>query len=205
MAAEGDAAAGPYIEKLGETCPSDAEAIRAEFMWRSRRPREATESLEKFFIGLRSNPWCPKEIVRRSMTRAEALANSDRSKTAGGILYRALREPLSVYISERERIATLLALGTYLDGDRPGEYTAQALENFEPHVLWVRRFLELRKDCYVGLHHPLAPQALRDLDEFRKHQISLADVSSLAKEGETRSGSSIPATEATPRQDSELH
>ena len=182
LAAEGDIAALPYIEKLAQTSPLDAAAIRAEFLWRDRRPREATETLEKFFAGLRDDPWCSKDVVRRSMTRAEALANSDRSRTAGGILYRALREPFSTYNNEKERIATLLALGIYLDGDHPGEYTARALENFEPHVLWIRKFLEVRKDCYAALHHPLAQRALRDLNEFQKHQSSLADVSSLAKD-----------------------
>ena len=205
LAADGDATGLGYIDKLAETYPLDAEAIRAELLWRSRRPQEATESLEKFFVGLRTEPWSSKEVIKRSLARAEALAASDRSRTAGGILYRSLREPLSVYNNEKERIATLLALGTYLDGDHPGQYAAEALKNFEPHVLWIRKFLELRKDCYVALHHPLALQATRDLEEFQRHQASLADVSNLAKEVETRSGLSLPEMEGTPRQDSEFH
>jgi spermidine synthase len=203
LAAEGDPAALSYIEKLGAILPWDAEAIRAEFYWRDRRPQEATETLEKFFLGLRDDPWCARDVIRRSMTRAEGLANSDRSRTAGAILYRALQQPLSTFNNEKERIATLLALGVYLDGDRPGEYTAQALKNFEPHVLWIRKFLEVRKNCYTALNHPLAPQAIRDLREFQEHQASLADVSSAAKDVETRSGVS-PGTDASLREDSDF-
>ena len=52
LAAQGDDAALPYIEKLGDVLPLDAEAIRAEMLWRERRPQEATETLEKLLHAL---------------------------------------------------------------------------------------------------------------------------------------------------------
>lgn len=192
LAAEGDSAALPYLEKLAYVFPLEADAIWAELLWRSKRPEEAAETLEKFFRSLRTEPWPARELIKRSLMRAEAIANSDRSKIAAGFLYNALRTPLCVFNNEAERRGTTLALGLYLDGDHLGEYTLPALEAFEPHVLWEHKFLEVRKACYSTTHNPRAEQASRDFDEFMKHEASTADVSALTKEIEACSAEKRP-------------
>ena len=141
LAAEGDNAALPYIDKLSDILPLDVEAIRAEFFWRTRQPQEAVNSLEKFFNALQTEPWPTRELIRRSLTRAEVIANSDRSKIAASLFYNALRRPLCVFNNEADRLGTVLALGIYLDGDEPRQYSLAAIEAFEPHVLWERKFL----------------------------------------------------------------
>jgi hypothetical protein len=187
LAAAGESSAAlPYIEKLASALPWDAEGIRAEVYWRNRRPREATETLEKFFNALHEQPWPARGLIKRSLTRAEVIANSDRSKIAAGMFYRALREPLCVFNNETERLATALALGIYLDGDHLTEYTPPIVEAFEPHVLWEYPFLQVRKACYKDANNPRAERATRDFDEFMKHQASTSDVKALAKEIETR-------------------
>jgi hypothetical protein len=183
---------------LAAILPSDAEAIRTEFLWRSRRPREAVEMLEKFFHDLRDDPWPARELILRSLRRAESIATSDRSKVAALILYNALRTPLGIFNNENDRMATALALAIYLDGDSPGNYTQELLQQYEPHVLWEQKFLEVRKDCYNATHHPKAAQANRDFDDFMKHQAGRADVTNLTKDIETRAAQSNPATDATP-------
>jgi hypothetical protein len=206
LAAEGDDAALPYIEKLGGIFPLEAKAILAELLWREHRPQEAVETLEKFLYALREDPWPAREIIKRSLARTETIANSDRSKMATGLLYEALRAPFCVYINEPDRLGTLLALGIYLDGDHPGDYTLPAVEAFEPHVLWQHKFLEMRKACYAAVHNPRAEQARRDFDEFMKHEASTADVSTLTKEIEAHSAkksrnegsSQIPETDSRP-------
>lgn len=192
LAAQGDDAALPYIEKLGDLLPLDAEAIRAEMLWRERRPQEATETLEKLLHALSQDPWPARELIKRSLTRAETIASSDRSKMAAGLLYNALRAPFCVYINESDRLGTWLALGIYLDGDHPGDYTLPALEAFEPHVLWQHKFLEVRKDCYATVHNPRAEQARRDFDEFMKHEASTADLPTLTKAIEAHSAEKKP-------------
>jgi spermidine synthase len=182
LASEGDSAALPYIDKLAETLPNDAEAIRAEFYWRTRRPQEATESLEKFLRNLHDDPWPARDLVKRSMTRAEAIAKSDRSKMAGALLYNALRDPFCVFVNEADRLTIRLTIGTYLDGDQPGQYTLPALEAFEPYVLWQRKFLQGRKITYNAAHSPRAGQANRDFDEFMRHEAATGDVFTLSKE-----------------------
>lgn len=189
LAVEGDSAALPYIDKVGEFLPWDAEAIRAELLWRQRRPEEAAETLEKFFRALQNDPWPTRELIKRSLTRAEALANSDRSRMAADFLYNALRKPFSVSNNESDRLATELAIGIYLDGDHPGKNTVAAIAPYEPHILWQRQFLQVRKDCYSAMNNSRAEQARRDLDEFMKHEAVTADVSTLTEKIRAQSAS----------------
>src|ERR1700730_12525063 len=181
LAAAGDSAALPYIDKLAEILPWDADAIRAELFWTGRRPQEAADTLEKFFRALHDEPWPSRELIKRSLARAEVVANSDRSKIVADFLYNALRKPFSVFNNESDRLATELAIGIYLDGDHPGENTRAAIEAFEPHILWQRQFLQVRKDCYSALGNPRAEQARRDFEEFMKNEASTADVTALTK------------------------
>jgi spermidine synthase len=187
LATEGDNTAVPYIEKLAEILPNDAEAIRAELLWRDRQPGEATDSLEKFLRNLHEDPWPAGALIKRSMARAEAIAKSDRSKMAARFFYNALSAPLCVFSNEGDRLSTLLAIGIYLDGDRPGEYTLPALEAYEPHVIWQRKFLDVRKRCYVAVQSVRAEQASRDFEKFMKYEASTADVFAVTKEIEARS------------------
>ena len=198
LAAEGDSAALPYIDKIGELLPWDAEAVRAELLWRTRRPEQATETLEKFFRALPAEPWPRPELIKRSLARAEALANSDRSRMAADFLYNALRKPFSVFNNENDRLATELAIGIYLDGDHPGENTLAAIAPYEPHILWQRQFLQVRKDCYSALHNSRAEQARRDFEEFMRSEASTADVASLANEIKSRAADINP--DAAPTQ-----
>ena len=186
LASQGDSAAVPLIEKLAEALPRDAEAIRAEFLWRDRRPQEATDALESFLRGLREDPWPSSKLIGRSMARAEAIAKSDRSKIAAGVLYDALATPFCVFTNESERLRVRLGIGIYLDGDQPGEHALAALQAFEPYVVWQRNFLNTRKECYLGQHSPLAKQANRDFDDFMKREAVTADVSALIKAIEAR-------------------
>ena len=187
LSAEGNDAALPYIDKLAEILPWDAEAIRAEFFWTNEKPREATETLEKFFYALRSDPWPAPALIERSMNRSEIIANSDQSKIAAGRLYNALSEPFCVLVNEAERPRTALTIAIYLDGDNLGQRTLSALEAFEPHVPWHHNFLQVRKTCYNSMHSPRAEQASRDFDEFTKHEASMWDVNDLVQKFENRS------------------
>ena len=186
LAEQGDSAATSYIDKVREFLPWDAEAIQAELFWRQRKPEQAAETLEKLFRALGDDPWPNHELISRSLTRADSLARSDRSGVVAGFFYDALSKPFSVFNNENDRAAARLALAVFLDAGHPGEKTRAAIASYEPHVVWRRQFLELRKDCYNGLNDPRAPQASRDLNEFDRHEPVLNDVSALTKEIEAR-------------------
>jgi hypothetical protein len=102
---------------------------------------------------------CDQDIIRRSLWRAETIAQSDESKKTGGRFYDLLRMPLSIWNCESDRRLRLLTLGVQLDGSRPGSHTVSALELFEPHAKWDLRFLEIRKTCYQATHNLHLKQA----------------------------------------------
>jgi len=190
LATEGDSNATSFIDNLAQIFSWEAAAVRAELLWRQHRPEEAANLFRECLQSLHDLPWPNRELIKRTLKRAEAIANSDRSKTVAGFLFEAVRTPFSVFNNESDRLATELAIGVYLDGDHPGENTRAAIAPYEPHVLWQRQFLQVRRNCYSALHDSRAEQARRDLDEFISHEAATADVSTLAKEIQARSASS---------------
>ena len=186
LAEQGDSAAASYVNKVSEFLPTDAAGIRAELLWRQRKPEEAAETLEAFLRALSDDPWPNHELISRSLVRADALARSDRSRVVAGFFYNAMSRPFSVFNNESERLATRLTIGLYLDGGRPGEKTLNAITPYEPHVVWRRQFLELRKDCYVAMNDPRATGARRDLDKFMRNETTTDDVTALTKDIESR-------------------
>ncbi|HYR22995.1 MAG TPA: fused MFS/spermidine synthase [Chthoniobacterales bacterium] len=187
LATEGDSNAPSFIDNLAQIFPWEADAVRGELLWRQHRPEEAANLFRECLQNLHDLPWPNRELTKRTLKRAEATANSDRSKTVAGFLFEAVRAPFCVFNNETERLGSQLAIAMYLDGGRPGQKLLAAIHAFEPHVLWRREFLEMRNECYTSLHDPLAGRARRDLDEFMKHEATTADVSSLAKKIKDRS------------------
>jgi hypothetical protein len=181
LASEGDSAASAYIDKLAEIFPWEADAIRAEFLWRQHRPEEGADLFAKCMRDLHELPWANRDLIKRTLNRVEAVAKSDRSKVASGFLFDAIRKPFCVFTGEADRMGTQLAIAVYLEGASPGEKLRAAVEAFEPHVLWRKEFLQVRKDCYNALHDPRAKQAERDLEEFRKYEPTTADVPAMTK------------------------
>jgi hypothetical protein len=75
----------------------------------------------------------------------------------------------------------LLELGRKADGNTSGEYTARAIEAFEPHVIWQGEFLKIRAVAYRNVRSRMADQAMEDLIEFTSHESAIANVSAMAR------------------------
>ena len=185
LAAEGDNAAAPYIEKIAAILPSDAEAIRARLFWSQGKRVDATQSLANFFQSLREDPWATYGLAKRSIALAGEIAHADVSRTASVQLYDALRKPFSIFNHEADRLVTLLNIGLQIDGNNLGDYTLSAVGAFEPNVPWQHNFLNVRQACYSTTHNPRAEQAKRDFDQFMKNEP--ATVETLTKEIEAGS------------------
>jgi spermidine synthase/MFS family permease len=199
LAAEGDSAALPYLEKLAEVLPSDAEAIRAQLLSRQGRIEEAVRRLDNFFRDIRHNPWPARELINRAILSAAPIAYADPSKLAATFLYESLRFPLCVYTNEENRLLQMVNLGVFLDGKNPGQYTLAAIEAVEPNVPWQADFLMIRKACYSATQNPKAERASRDLDEFLKLQTSFIDAVGLTTKIEKRDAKKNPEPDATAR------
>jgi len=188
LAAQGHGAAEIYIQKLAAIRPTDAEAIRALFYWKQGRVKEAVGSLEEFFCLARQDPWPDHGLVERSIALAETIANNDPGKETALSLYNALLTPLSVWNANAHRKLAMLAIAMHLDGHRLGDYTARAVEEFEPNIIWDRGFLQARTAAYAAVGGPLADQAAHDLDEFMQREPLTTDISAFTREIEIASG-----------------
>lgn len=181
LASEGNPAARSYIDKLAVCRPADADAIRAELYGKQRKPKEAAAHLEKFLRALHSDPWPAQELIRRSLARAAEMANADPSPETARRFYDILKTPFCVWNCEADRMVRLLELGRRADGNAAGEYTARAIEAFEPHVIWEGEFLKMRAVAYRNVRSQMADRAMEDLVEFASRESAIANVTALAK------------------------
>jgi len=181
LATTGDANAPKYIDKLAEKLPLDAQAIRAEFFLHQGEVQRGVQTLKDFFRALQNNPWPEQDLIRRSLSRAERIVISGSSKDYARSFYDVLSQPFAVWNCEGYRLPRVLTFGLYLDGDKPGEYTALPLRACEPEVPWELRFLSIREACYRNMHSPRAQLAARDLDDFIQHQAFTSDAAALSR------------------------
>ncbi len=195
LASEGSPVAVDYIDQLAAIAPAEADAIRSELYWKQRRVADATQSLDKFLRAAHEDPWANQDIIRRSLWRAEMIAQADESKETARRFYNLLRTPLSIWNCESDRRLRLLALAVELDGSGFGSHTVPALELFEPYVKWDLRFLELRQAYYRAAHDPRLKQATRDLDDFLNNQALTADAAAMTKLLE-HSANLLPTTDS---------
>jgi hypothetical protein len=76
----------------------------------------------------------------------------------------------------------------HLDGHRLADYTARAVEEFEPNIIWDRGFLQSRKASYAAVGSPRACRAAHDLDEFMQSEPLTTDIPAFTREIEIASG-----------------
>ena len=91
---------------------------------------------------------------------ARSLAAEDVA--AAGRLFDSLAEPFAVHVLDEERKRTFLYVGSV----RGPKFAAEALRQFEPHVLWEENFLRNRLATYEAIGDPQAGRAARDLKAF---------------------------------------
>lgn len=165
LAATGEEAAlMPLVEELRAMRPFDAEALVARLRHQQKRPVEETESLERAFALLRQSPWHNRVFFHEALGRAVILS---KDPVLGRRLWAATDKPFSNYAGESMRAGARLEMAEKID---PAGLCGEALARFEPHVPWVREFLERRSRCYVLTNHPLQDQSLADLVEFMESE-----------------------------------
>jgi predicted membrane-bound spermidine synthase len=164
----GDTRAEPLVERHYAFDPIEAEATRAILLWRRGRLREASDALERVFIGLRGDPW--PRFVNLAFQAAVEVARADPS--TADRLYRALAEPFALYKLEEKRRLTAALVAAQVSAAA----AAEAVEASEPYVPWTKSFLELRDWAYRTTGHPLAGRAERDLVEFSSREPGRAAV-----------------------------
>ncbi|MBI4025832.1 MAG: fused MFS/spermidine synthase [Verrucomicrobia bacterium] len=166
LADAGDEKAQDYIDRLGLFQPAEAAVLLGRLRWRQGRLEEATVALETTFRRYRRDPWPLPHLMDRSLDIALAIARADPGKTMAARLYQAINRPFVVSLLEERRLFTLVQIARNLPPDELNASTLKAIEWYEPHIPWVREFLDLRARCYGQARHPQAPAARRDLEAF---------------------------------------
>jgi hypothetical protein len=154
----------PLLRDLESLNPMEASALRARYLWRTGRLREAADALTTAFRGFRKDPWSQTSVVEQALRVAGALSFTDPMLAKE--MYASLEEPFALYVADDLRKLTLLDLASMLDH----QLHAKTIEAFEPHVPWEKRFLQLRFSVYRSMGHPLTTRAERELAEFLKHE-----------------------------------
>ncbi len=166
LAAQGDNAALPYIDRLRETLPTEASAITACLRIHQKNWTAAAPALEEALAAFGHYPWTPPDIMTRTILAAKTLAEQDES--AAVTMYGALIERFIIYDHDDLRLFMLLVVGKLLDQEAYGMHSLPAIEALEPNVPWEADFLSAREECYERLNDPRAEQAHRDFVAFKK-------------------------------------
>jgi len=152
------------IVGLEQPFPSEVDAVRAIYYWRTGNAAEAAQALEAFYSRLAVDPWVIPVVVETAFSRTIDVAKADRQ--AAERLYELLSQPFAMrrfnYLRQLARLRVAEVLGPQL--------VVEALAELEPHVTWTAEVLEPRAKAYAAVGHPLADRAARDWEWFQRHQ-----------------------------------
>lgn len=168
----GHADAESAIERLRGESPVEADLFLARWLAVQGRTEEALERLLQGLETMRTYPWFQRGAALRGLDLAREIAAT--SPAAARRLYDQLGEPFSVYLLNHTRLQRRVEMALR---SRDPMLCGEALEAFEPNVLWKEDFLRGRMQCYQATGHPLAARADADLGRFLANAAPDLDVS----------------------------
>ena len=159
----GDDRAKSLIEQLRGFNPVEAQAIEALLLCQQARYGAAADQLECALVSLRKEPWCLSHVLELIFpTAIHIVANKPDELER---MFRALGQPLAVYLFEEERLATAHAIAGLIGP----QAMLETLAVYEPHVPWNERFLRSRYRVYEATGHPLTGRAHTEWKSLRNH------------------------------------
>jgi spermidine synthase len=168
LADRGDPAAIPYINALHERFPIEAEVLLARLRWRQGRLDQGAAILAAALEKYRSDPWPVPVVMRHAIGLAVDMARDPRFVSVSDPLYHALQEPFAIELLNEQRRSALLFLSEVRAGGVCSNEFVDVIKSYEPHVPWQAIYLERRARCYRETGDPMAAQARRDLENFRR-------------------------------------
>lgn len=163
LAREGDERARDFAAHLDGRFPVEARLVETVLELRVAGPAAAAERLGALFATARRDVRFRRQALRQALALAEELVEEEPA--VGEALLEALADPFTVAIFEDRRWRTRVEIAVRL------ELPPACVGIFgeaEPHPEWSARFLGLRADCYARHGSPLAADAERDLERFRR-------------------------------------
>jgi hypothetical protein len=161
----------PLLGPVREDWPADARFAAAQTAARHAAPEAAVEHLREGFAALRQQVWARPQAVEAALALVGPLASGSAERAQ--VFLEGLREPFPAGLGEQSRLNALVAIGPHLPPQRQAEVAAL----FEPYPIWMRDFLEFRREAYGATLNPRAERAEADLREFRRHADTRLDES----------------------------
>jgi spermidine synthase len=161
----GDESALPFIERLRELEPVEADALLARLRMRQDRLPEATLALVAALTGYRRDPWPWPFLMNQALETVKELAQ--RHPLSVPELRVALSEPFGCYMMDEARSEALLVIARSRPMD---DECVRVLEPFEPYFPWALDLLTWRSQCYERVHHSEAERAKAEVEEFSNAQ-----------------------------------
>ena len=168
LAERGDESAIPYINTLHEEFPIEAEVMLARLRWRRGRLDQGVAILSAAFEKYRSNPSVVSVVMRRAIGLAVDMARSPAFLQVGAPLYGALEQPFAVEMYNEQRKSALMFIAERLANGACSTEFVNVIKSYEPHVPWQAIYLQRRARCYRETADPMAAEAQRDLEKFRR-------------------------------------
>jgi spermidine synthase len=153
-----------YIERLRGYQPVEADAILGHFLMKQGKLAQATQALLTAFQRSRLDPWPWTTVLSGALKDAVTISTQDQSLAEP--LLKALKQPFVVSILNEERMLSVLTIASRVSLAA----SVEAMQAYEPDVLWMREFLARRLEWYQGANDPKAAIARRDLEEFLRYE-----------------------------------
>jgi hypothetical protein len=106
--------------------------------------------------------------MRHAIGLAVDMARDPRFVSVSDPLYHALQEPFAIEMLNEQRRSALLFLSEVRAGGVCSSEFVDVIKSYEPHIPWQATYLERRARCYQETGDPMAAQARRDLENFRR-------------------------------------
>ncbi len=160
-AERGSEAAMPWIARIREFEPGEADTLLATLRFKQRRFGEAADALGSALASFKTDPWPTQKAMMGALELAEPIVIDLPSAAQG--LFDRLRDPFVVHAVDDARILTATALARHINF---AALCRGPIGSLEPHVPWTRYLLTVRRDCYEAANDPRMDTAARELAAF---------------------------------------
>jgi hypothetical protein len=163
LAYAADPQAEAKIAALAAEQATEAATLRAIWLLRTGRTREALAAFDDALQRYRRDPWPMPGMMQRAVQMLAEWGTEDL-RVAPDVL-RILSRPFSVYANEPAREqARLRVAGALGQGRRE---CLDLLSSMEPNVPWTLPMLRFRAGCYATHASPLRDRAQADVELFQ--------------------------------------
>jgi spermidine synthase len=163
LAYTADPEAEARIAALAHEQPTEAAALRAVWLLRTGRAREALAAFEDALRRYRSDPWPLPGTMQRALQLLAEWGAHDAGVAPK--IMSMLSRPFVVHVNALAREQARVRIARALPPTQPA--CLELFSEMEPHVPWTLPMLQFRAACYAAHASPLRARAQADVNLFK--------------------------------------